>query len=179
MMQRMLADRFQLAVHTETRELPVYALTVARSNGRLGPNLRTAATDCEALIGQMLKGAQGGGPPPAAPQRPGGGPACGMRFDGRRVTAGGTSMAALARSLAGPVGRLVEDRTGLAGGFDFDFEFTVDPAAAPPGAPLPPPDANAPSIFTALEEQLGLKLEPTRAPVDVLVIDRAERPTEN
>ena len=101
-----------------------------------------------------------------------------MRFDGRRVTAGGTSMAALARNLAGPVGRLVVDRTGLAGGFDFDLEFTADlPAAAAAG--LPPPDANAPSIFTALQEQLGLKLEATRAPVEVLAIDGVERPTEN
>jgi uncharacterized protein (TIGR03435 family) len=87
-------------------------------------------------------------------------------------------MAALARMLVVPAGRLVEDRTGLAGGFDFDLAFTMD-GAAPPGAQAPAPDANAPSIFTALEEQLGLKLEPTRAPVEVLVIDRVERPTAN
>ena len=91
-------------------------------------------------------------------------------------------MAALARFLAFPVGRLVEDRTGLTGGFDFDLESMVDP---PPGGatagapPLPPPNANAPSIFTALEEQLGLKLQADRASVEVLVIDRVERPTEN
>jgi uncharacterized protein (TIGR03435 family) len=176
MMQRMLADRFQLAVHTERRELPIYALTLARSDRRLGPKIRTATTDCETLMAQMLKGAQGGGPPPSEPQRPDGGPACGMRFDGRRLTAGGASMAALARMLVVPAGRLVEDRTGLAGGFDFDLEFTMD-GAAPPGAPAP--DANAPSIFTALEEQLGVKLEPTRAPVEVLVIDRVERPIGN
>ncbi|MNC86456.1 hypothetical protein D3C83_21220 [compost metagenome] len=115
---------------------------------------------------------------PAPPQRAGGGPGCGMMFDGRRVTAGGTSMAALARNLSGVVGRIVEDRTGLAGGFDFDLEFARDPAAAPAGA-LPPPDADLPSIFTALQEQLGLKLEAARAPVEVLVIDRVERPTEN
>ncbi len=179
MMQRMLADRFQLVVHTEQRELPIYSLTLARSDGRLGPRIRTAAIDCQAVMTEMLKRMQGGGAPPAAPQRPDGGPGCGMRFGpGSQLTAGGTSMAALARMLAGPVGRLVEDRTGLTGGFDFDVEFAVDPAAVA-GAGAPAADANAPSIFTALEEQLGLKLQAERAPVEVLMIDRVERPTEN
>ena len=183
MMQRMLADRFQLAVHMETRELPIYALTVARTDGRLGPRLKPAATDCQTLMNELVKGARSGGAPPAAPQLPDGRPACGMRVGGGgALTAGGTSMAALARMLAVPVGRLVEDRTGLPGAFDFDLEFTADPggaAAAGAGAPRPPDNANAPSIFTALEEQLGLKLEPQRAPAEVLVIDRIERPSEN
>jgi uncharacterized protein (TIGR03435 family) len=178
MMQRMLADRFRLAVHTERRELPIYALTLARGDSRLGPRIRTAAIDCQAVMNEMMKKVQGGGAVPVPPQRPDGGPGCGMRFGpGSRLTAGGTSMAALARMLAVPVGRLVVDRTGLAAGFDFDLEFTADP---PAGAPVPPsPNANAPSIFTALEEQLGLKLQADRAPVEVLVIDRVERPTEN
>jgi uncharacterized protein (TIGR03435 family) len=97
---------------------------------------------------------------------------------GSQLTAGGTSMAALARLLAVPVGRLVLDRTGLYGGFDFDLEFTADPAA-PAGGAGAPASADAPSIFTALEEQLGLRLEAARAPVEVLVIDRIERPTDN
>lgn len=183
MMQRMLTDRFRLAVHTEKRELPIYALTVARSDGRLGPRIRMAAIDCQAAMNEMLKRAQGGGAPPAAPQRPDGGPGCGMRMGpGSQLTAGGMSMPALARMLAVPVGRLVEDRTGLVGGFDFDLEFTIDPTLSgiPAGAPPPAPaNANAPSVFTALEEQLGLKLQADRAPVEVLVIDRVERPTEN
>jgi uncharacterized protein (TIGR03435 family) len=182
MMQRLLADRFRLAVHTERRELPIYVLTVARSDRRLGPRLRTAALDCQALMSEALKRAQTGAPP-TAPQRPDGGPGCGMRFGpGGLLTAGGTSMAALARMLAGPVGRIVEDRTMLTGGFDLDLEFALDPAAlagVAAGAPLPPADPGAPSIFTALEEQLGLKLQAERAPVEVLVIDRVERPTEN
>ena len=87
-------------------------------------------------------------------------------------------MAGLARLLAVPVGRLVLDRTGLSGrGFDFDLEFSADPPAGVPPAPSENP--GAPSIFTALEEQLGLKLQAERAPVEVLVIDRVERPTEN
>ena len=178
MMQRMLADRFQLAVRTERRELPIYALTLARSDGRLGPRIRTAAIDCQAVMNDMLKRGQSGGGPPVPPQRPDGGPGCGMRFGpGSLLTAGGSSMAALARLLAVPVGRLVLDRTGLTGGFDFDLEFTIDPVG---GAPQPPSnDATAPSIFTALEEQLGLKLQAERGPVEVLVIDRIERPTEN
>ena len=176
MMQRMLVDRFRLAVHTETRELPIYALTLARSDGRLGPRIRTAAIDCQAAMNAMLKQMQSGGATSAPPQRPDGGPGCGMRMGpGSQLTAGGASMAALARLLAVPVGRLVLDRTGLNGGFDFDLEFTADPAA---GAP-PAPDTGAPSMFTALEEQLGLKLRADRAPVEVLVIDGVERPSEN
>ena len=179
MMQRLLAERFRLAVHTEARELPIFALTLARSDGRLGPQISKATIDCQAVLTEAIAKAKQGGGVQAAPQRPNGGPACGMMFDGRRVMAGGTSMAALARSLSGMVGRLVEDRTGLAGGFDFDLEFAMDGALAGAGAPVPPTDPNLPSIFTALQEQLGLKLEATRAPVDVLVIDRVERPTPN
>jgi uncharacterized protein (TIGR03435 family) len=179
MMQRMLIDRFRLAVHTEKRELPIYLLTVARRDGRLGPGLKPAAIDCESLMNEMMKRVQGGGAPSAPPERPGGGPGCGMRSGpGPRISAGGTSMGALARMLAGPMGRIVEDRTKLTGGYDFDLEF--DPSALAGFAPGGPPAAeNAASIFTALEEQLGLKLQSERAPVEVLVIDRVERPSEN
>ena len=180
MMQRVFAERFKLAVHTETRELPIYVLTLAGSDRTLGPKMRPAATDCEAVMNAMLKSAREGGPPPGAgPQLPDGRPACGMRFGpGNRLTAGGTSMAALARTMSGRAGRIIVDRTGLAGGFDFELEFTPDPAAADQ-PPDPVGDANLPSLFTALEEQLGLKLLPQRGPVEVLVIDRVERPTEN
>ena len=87
-------------------------------------------------------------------------------------------MTELVGGLMPMVGRIVTDRTGLAGRFEVDLEFTPD--QMPPllsGPPMPPIDPNGPTIFTALQEQLGLKLEPTRGPVDVLVIDRAERPT--
>ena len=180
MMQRMLAERFQLAVHIETREIPIYVLTMARSDRAFGPKLRRAATDCEAVMNAMLKTArEGGGPPPAAgPQLPDGRPACGMRTGpGGRLTAGGTSMAALARLMTVPAGRIIVDKTGLTGGYDFELEYTPDlPGGQPPAAGA---NANLPSMFTALEEQLGLKLEATRGPVEVLVIDRVERPTEN
>ena len=88
-------------------------------------------------------------------------------------------MAALARSMSNQAGRIIVDKTGLTGGFDIDLEFTPDPAAAGGQPPAAGGDANAPSLFTALEEQLGLKLVPQRGPVEMLVIDRVERPTEN
>jgi len=177
MMQRLLAERFGLVVHSESRELPVYALTVARPDGRLGPRIKPAATDCLALMTQAP-----GGVPVQAPRLPDGRPACGVTRDGTgRVMAGGTTMTMLAISmLTGPAGRLVVDRTGLTGAYDFDFEFAMDPA---PGAAPPPGGATAvsdrPGLFTALEEQLGLKLQATRAPIDVTVIDRVTPPTEN
>jgi bla regulator protein blaR1 len=180
MMQRVFAERFKLAVHTETREIPVYELTQARRDRTLGSKLKPAATDCEAVMSAMLKSAREGGPPPTAgPQLPDGRPACGMRFGpGNRLVAGGTSMAALSRNMSNPAGRIIVDKTGLIGGFDFELEFTPDPSAAG-GQPPAVSDTNLPSLFTALEEQLGLKLVPERRPVEVLVIDGVERPTEN
>jgi uncharacterized protein (TIGR03435 family) len=183
MMQRLLAERFGLAVHTESREMPVYALTVARRDGQLGPRIKPAATDCLALMTQAP-----GGVPVQPPRLADGRPACGIQRDGTgRVLAGGTTMQMLAISmLTAPAGRLVIDRTGLSGGYDFDFEFAMDPApgATPAQGAAPPPGAatgvaERPGLFTALEEQLGLKLQPTRAPIDVVVIDRVTAPTEN
>ena len=178
--QRMLADRFGLAVHTETRELPIFALTVARADGRLGPKIQKSDVDCEALIKANMQ-ARGDGPRVAVPQLADGRSACVFSQRFGRVLAGGTTMANFALGLSRINSRIIHDRTGLAGGFNIDLEFTPDPTiyrdgAPPPGAPL---DPNAPSLFTALEEQLGLKLEASRAPVEVLVIDRIERPTDN
>jgi len=180
MMQRMFAERFKLAVHTETREIPVYELRPARSDSALGSRVKPAATDCEAVMNAMLKSAREGGPSPTAgPQLPDGRPACGMRFGpGNRLVAGGTSMAALARTMSNLAGRIIVDKTGLMGAFDLELEFTPEPSAAG-GQPAEVRDTTLPSLFTALEEQLGLKLVPERTPVEVLVIDRVERPTEN
>lgn len=87
-------------------------------------------------------------------------------------------MAALARSMSNQAGRIIVDKTGLIGGFDLELEFTPDPSAAG-GQPAAVSDTTLPSLFTALEEQLGLKLVPERRPVEVLVIDSVERPTDN
>ena len=163
-LQRLLAERFNLAVHTDKRELPIYALTVARGDGRLGPRMAPAKVDCAPLMA-----AYGRGEAPMPPRSE-----CGISGAPGRVTARGANLTMLARTvLAGAADRMIEDRTGLTGGFDFDLEFTPDPGTA---APTP---ADHPSLFTALEEQLGLKLQPRRESVDVVVVDRVERPTEN
>ena len=97
-----------------------------------------------------------------------------------RVTAGGTPMSQLLSPLSMFTRRIVVDKTGLAGGFDIDLVWTPDQmpnGPPPPGVQMPAIDPNGPSIFTALQEQLGLKLESQTGPVDVLVIDRVERPT--
>jgi bla regulator protein blaR1 len=176
MVQTLLADRFKLRVHRETREVPVYALVMARDDRRLGPRLKTAAADCDALIAAL---GRGGTPPPSAPA--GERPPCGIRQVPGRMMAGGSLLSDVGRNLAPSTGRLVIDRTGLTGRFDLDLEWTPDqmPPPPPPGAPpsvLPPPPADGPSLFAAIQEQLGLKLEATRGPVEVLVIDSAERP---
>jgi uncharacterized protein (TIGR03435 family) len=176
MMQRLLAERFGLAVHTESRELSVYALTLARRDGQLGPRIKPAAVDCVALMTKAP-----GGVPVQAPQLPNGRPACGVRRDGTgRLTAGGTTMLMFATQiLTGLTDRLVIDRTGLAGAYDFDMEHQLEGRGGPPPSDSATAVADRPSIFTALEEQLGLKLQATRAPLDVLVIDRVTPPTEN
>jgi uncharacterized protein (TIGR03435 family) len=182
MMRSLLATRFKLAVERLLKEAPVYELVMARADRRLGPNLKVAATDCAALFAAR----RGGGPPPALPQ-PGEPMNCGMMMAPNRFQAGGTQIRQLAQVLSQRVGRTVTDKTGLEGHYDFTLEFTPDPGLAggpggpgepPPGAPpLPVVDPNAPSIFTALQEQLGLKLESRRGPVEMLVIKSVEMPT--
>jgi uncharacterized protein (TIGR03435 family) len=181
MMQRLLAERFNLAVHTETREMSIYALTLARRDGKLGPRIAPAVTDCESVMGALLKApANPAEPRPPSPELPNGAPACGMRFHREgRIMAGGSSMSQLAESLSPRLGRPIVDRTRLSGGFDFELVFAVEPGMLPDGVTPPPSDPDKPSIFTALEEQLGLKLQADRTLVEVLVIDRVTRPTEN
>jgi uncharacterized protein (TIGR03435 family) len=166
MLQRLLAERFKLVVRGGKRELQIYALTVAREDGRLGPAISAAKVDCAA---RMAAFGRGEAPPPPQSE-------CSITGAPGRVSARGASMAMFARAvLATAVERIVEDRTGLTGGFDFDLAFAADPGSAS-GTSVGSVDE---SIFTALEEQLGLKLRPVGAPVDVLVIDRIERPTED
>jgi uncharacterized protein (TIGR03435 family) len=177
MLQSLLAERFKLATHKDTRELPIYSLEVARSDGRLGPQLRPATVDCEA----MIAAARARGGPPPAPPAPGERPICGIRINPGRLSGGGFPLSQFAATLSQFVQRIVVDRTGLSGNFDVDLTWTPDQlpqGGPPPGAPpLPPADPNGPSIYTAVQEQLGLKLESAKGPVDVLVIDRAESPT--
>jgi uncharacterized protein (TIGR03435 family) len=172
MMETLLADRFTLRVHRDTRDIPVYALVLARPDGRLGPQLTRAAVDCAALRAARERGEN-----PVLPAPTGNKPVCGMNTNAGRMVAGGYEMKDVARNMAGPAGRFVIDRTGLTGPYDLELTWTPEQAPiAAPGAPAPAFDANGPSLFTALQEQLGLKLEATTGPVEVLVIDGAERP---
>jgi bla regulator protein blaR1 len=186
MIRALLADRFKLVVHTETREQPIYALVMARSDGRRGPDL-TPAEDCSPRRGGRGAPPPGPPPPPPAPLAPGERPVCGMRIGFGSLSGGGMPIANLANALSRlpAVNRVVQDRTGLTGAFNFDLKWTPDqlpPLAAggpPGGPPLPAIDPNGPSLFAAVQEQLGLKLESVRGPVEVVVIDRAEQPTED
>jgi uncharacterized protein (TIGR03435 family) len=183
MIRALLAERFKLAVHTETQQLPIYSLVVARNDGRLGPNLHRSETDCSAA----LAAGRGRGAPPAPPQA--GEPMpCGMRIGPGAMSMGAAPLSQFASSLSMFVGRVVLDRTGLTGVFDANLTWTPEqmPQRAS-GTPADQPlrfngvdiDPNGPSIFTAVQEQLGLKLESQKGPVDVLVIDRVEHPVEN
>jgi uncharacterized protein (TIGR03435 family) len=176
MVRAVLADRFGLVTHDETRERPVYALTVARPDRRLGDGLKRVEGDCSEGMRRMVTPGPGAPPPGPPPCSFGGGPG---RIQGNIV-----SLAMLSAILGRTVGRPVVDRTGIEGYFNVTLEFAPEAGIAgplPPEVPRPDaaPRADAPSIFTALQEQLGLKLEATRAPVDVLVIDKATQPTEN
>lgn len=157
LLRRLLEDRFELKTHRQSKKLPAYALVVAKG----GPKLTAhAAADA------------------GRPQE---------RFGFGSASASNVPIPDLARQLSLGLGRPVLDRTGLQGRYDFTLEWTPAPgeftAAAiglPPRAEPPPPaDPNRPSIFSALEEQLGLRLKSTKAPVEILVIDRVERASEN
>jgi uncharacterized protein (TIGR03435 family) len=171
MLRPLLADRFKLATHVEPREMAVYTLLLARADRKTGEKLQQSDARCAAEARAYFPGA-GGSPPP-----------CGdFRLGARQLVARGMTMSGLARVLAGRVGRPVIDKTALDEVFDLELEWSTDLGLrqAPPdsaGAGELRPDGV--SLFTALQEQLGLRLESGRAPIDVLVIDRAEPPTEN
>jgi bla regulator protein BlaR1 len=177
MLRSLLAERFQLAVHRQTKELPIYRLVIARTDGKFGAQLRPVATDCAAFRSAML--ARGGPPPSPAPgeRMP-----CAVRMFPGRLSGDASTIAQLTDMLARLVNRTIVDRTGLTGPFDFDLQWTPDQLTQgrgepPLGAPPLAIDPNGPSIFTAVQEQLGLKLESTKGPVDVLVIDHVEHLT--
>jgi uncharacterized protein (TIGR03435 family) len=184
MVRALLADRFKLRVHREMRELPVYALVLARPDGRLGPQLKHLSVDCDALRAARLKGEA----PPTPPRTAGGPPPdcfTSTMLDGTvtSMESGGLNMAGLASSLSRAAGRPVLDRTGLTGFFAMNLEFATEPNSASPfggprqGVSIDPVDA--PSLTTAVVDQLGLRLETRREQTAVLVIDGAEPPTDN
>jgi uncharacterized protein (TIGR03435 family) len=182
MIRSLLEERFKLVTHRETRQMPIYELVLVKPDGTLGPGLRTSPNDCDAIMAAV----RAGGPrPQPAPGEP---PPCGAMRGPAGVLAGGVEMAQFASMLSLALadaggggreqGRLVVDKTGLTGRFAFGLRWTpiVMPTATPPPG-LPPIDPNGPSLFIALEEQLGLRLQPATAPLEVVVIDSIERPT--
>lgn len=142
MVRTLLADRFKLVTHSETRELPVYELVAAKGAPKLGETKREGTTMNHGRAHIQVEGSN--------------------------------SFAILAEELSKEVGRPVIDKTGVAGRYDLEVRWTPDNMTAS-GASADTP----PSIFTALEEQLGLKLKSAKAPIPVLVIDHAEMPSEN
>ena len=190
MMQSLLVERFNLKTREETREFPIYALIVANP-GKLGPKLTPSKVDCAAAAAAARGRGTAPTPPMPMQMQPGTRPECGMTTNGGRLMAGGFTMTQLANSLSQFTGRSVVDRTGLAGAYDLDVEFTPDPALRGRGMggglpPAPPPlgservvDPAGISVFTAVQEQLGLKLDSQRGPVPVLVIESVTQPTEN
>jgi uncharacterized protein (TIGR03435 family) len=163
-LQQLLADRFKLIAHMEKKEVSVLWLVQADKDGRLGPKFHASTAGC----------------PPLDPP-----PVCLMKLTPSSLVTGGSPMIAFVNALSQYTEKLVVDRTGLTGLFEADLRWTPDlPSRAvstPPGAPEPPPgdNSNGPSLTTALQQQLGLKLESRRELVDMLVIDRIEHPTEN
>jgi uncharacterized protein (TIGR03435 family) len=170
MIQSLLKDRFQLAIHRDTRELPVYALVVVRRDGKLGPGL-TDSKEGSCTPPDPTK------PPPEPPTQ-----WCGWITSGRReLIATSVRVSDLAPTLSRLLGRTVVDKTALTGKFDIKLEWAADETVQPTsdGAMPPVSDTASPSIFTAFQEQLGLRIESQKGPVEILVVNRAERPSAN
>ena len=162
LLKSLLKERFGLVAHTEKREFPVYVLRTIRNDGRLGPGLKPSAVDC-ADDGAVFRARQ------QNTKAPNGAPACGAIEGPAVFIASGTTMDVLANALRIPSGRPVINSTGLEGKWDVTLEF----------APLQDVNSMKPSVFTAIQEQLQLRLESSKAPLDVLVIDAITRPTAN
>jgi uncharacterized protein (TIGR03435 family) len=198
MLRGLLADRFKLKVHGETREAQIYALVMARNDGRLGPKLSKSADDCEKILAERRAAAQaaragGAGPVPFTMPGPNEKPVCTMSMRPTPVPngpplmnlrAGGQPIQLLVSQLSSMVNRRVVDRTGLSGLYDFELQFSMQSVfgglnTTPAGGTTPTaPIDDGPTIFDAVRE-LGMKLESERGPVEHLVIDSVERPTED
>jgi uncharacterized protein (TIGR03435 family) len=171
MMQALLADRFKLVARLEKREVTVLALMLNRNDGKLGPKLIESK-------GCVQPGATGAQNEPATGAQQ---PVCGPKTGGAgRLLLVGVPMQQFTSLLALVLGRTVADKTGLTGRYDIDLNYAPE-RQLPPGVEIPgtPADPNGPSIYTAVREQLGLKLDQQRDQEEVLVIDHIERPSEN
>lgn len=180
MLRTLLAERFKLVTHFEGRDTPIYALVIDRDDGRLGPQLRQTDVDCAAVQAQRGRGV---GPAPVAD---GAVPLCSMQSSAGRLRASAMPLGTFAASISALARRPVRDRTGLAGGFDVDLEWMASSRAeatqaqgtqAAQGPRAPAAAVDVAGFFAALQQQLGLRLEPDQESVDVLVIDRVEAPS--
>ena len=182
MVQSLLADRFKLTITRETKDLPVYELVVAKG----GPKFH------ETTVPPPDPNAAPTSPEPPRPGQPFRGRGIRMAFGRGQLDMNGAPMNAFASALSDQLGRNVLDKTGLKGNYDLSLQWTPEEGqgrmfGGAPGGPdgrpasdsAPPPDASGPSIFTAIQEQLGLKLESAKGPVETLVIASIERPSEN
>ena len=184
MLRSLLAERFALKLHKETREMPIYELVVARADKRLGAQLQPATSECRPV--RVPNGAPKPPPPPPGGPGPEAIPAsddgtdmrCGALFGPGFITLRQFTMERFAHDLTMIARRVVVNKTGLDGRYDIDVEFAPEfRPAPPPGAPeIAAAPSDGPSMFTAIQEQLGLKLESARGPVEVFVIDAVQRP---
>ncbi len=160
MLRKLLTDRFQLAFHREKKEFSIYELTVSKS----GPKLRTSPSppdEAPNFTSTLYPAASGG-------------------IDHALLPARNVTMAQFASLLQRAIlDRPVVDNTGITGRYDFDLEWTPDESQFGGQLPPGPPDSGKPGLFAALQQQLGLRMEATRGPIDILAIDRVERPSEN
>ena len=178
MLRAMLSDRFKLKVRRETRESAIYELALARSDKRFGEKLRETSADC---VAQRSRGTASGGSLDAARVREGDSIPCGMVMSGgNRIAAGGETITKFATMLVPLVQRIVVDKTALTGLYDFDLQFLPDQGYVR-GLPVRMylVAADVPPLLTAIQEQLGLKLQPARGAVEYVVIESIERPSED
>lgn len=153
-LSNVLTDRFNMKTHRERRELPVLTLVAARPGGQFGPRLKRVTTGCGAPQGDAREA-----------------PRCSLLSPPGRVVGAGATIDMLAAAIASQFDRVLVDRTGLTGWFDLELDYAAGLATAEAGGAVP--------IMTALQEQLGIRVEPGRAEVDVVVIDAIERPAKN
>lgn len=185
MLRTLLRERFMLRSHTENREMPVYALVTVGRASRVGRNLRRTTGCVERDTAAPRPSPPKALPPPSEPMP------CGLRVAFGHISGGGITVGELVRALTQPTSRPVLDHTAMAGQFDLVMNFTPEVLRVTPTPDGPdasqlqpddvpaPADPTAPSIFTALQEQLGLKLDATKGAIAVLVIDSIDRPTPN
>jgi uncharacterized protein (TIGR03435 family) len=185
MLRALLAERFALRAHSETREAPVHVLTIARSDGRLGSQLKPTSQECIQQLEDRKKGLAAAPPVPSASREFPTAPRCGLLSMMTRVTGGSTisiggmELSSLVRQISSELSAPVDDRTGLSGLFDITLDYLSERRIGTRANGLDPnsTDTTAPPMAAALQQQLGLRLEKQSGALPIVVIDAAELPT--